>query len=187
VPENVLDLLTADHREVEELVRQLLDEQDPERRRELADTVIGQLVRHSVAEETIVYPVMQARLENGSESVEHDKAEHKQLETVMREMEGAEAGGPEFYELVRRLQTVLADHVKDEEQDQFPLLRERLDDTVLTGMGAAVEALKKVAPTRPHPNAPQSALFHLTVGPGVGLVDRLRDALSSKTKAYTGP
>ena len=51
----------------------------------------------------------------------------------------------------------------------------------LEAMGTQVEALKKVAPTRPHPNAPNNALFHLTVGPGVGLVDRLRDALSTKT------
>jgi hypothetical protein len=45
-----------------------------------------------------------------------------------------------------------------------------------------VAALKKVAPTRPHPGAPNNALFHLSVGPGVGLVDRLRDAISTKTK-----
>jgi hemerythrin superfamily protein len=184
--QNVIDLLIEDHREVEALVRQLLTEEQAEPRRELADAVIGHLVRHAVAEETIVYPVIRTHLPDGEQAVEHDKEEHKRLETLMKEMEGAETGGPEFFDLVGRLQTVLSDHVQDEEQEQFPLLREKLSGELLTGMGAAVEALKLVAPTRPHPEAPQSALFHLTVGPGVGLVDRLRDALSSKTKTYTG-
>ena len=44
----------------------------------------------------------------------------------------------------------------------------------------AVEAAKKAAPTRPHPSAPHSALFHKTVGPGIGMVDRLRDKLTGR-------
>lgn len=186
MPQNVVDLLMADHREAEELLQQLMTEDSPEARRELADALIGHLVRHSVAEEAIVYPVMRSHLADGEQAVEHDKEEHRRLEVVMKEMEAGETGGPEFFELLGRLQSVLADHVKDEETQQLPVLRAELDEDVLKGMGGAVEALKLVAPTRPHPEAPKSPLFHLTVGAGVGLVDRLRDALSSKTAAYTG-
>jgi hemerythrin superfamily protein len=180
--ENVIDLLTTDHHEVQELVDELLRTSEPEKRRELADTIIGELVRHSVAEETIVYPSMLAHLANGAEAVEHDTQEHKQLETIMKEMEDCKVGEPEFLELVGRLQDVLADHVSDEEQEQFPQLRASVPAEQLEAMGGQVAALKKVAPTRPHPGAPNNALFHLSVGPGVGLVDRLRDAISTKTK-----
>jgi hemerythrin superfamily protein len=180
--ENVIDLLTTDHQEVRGLVDQLLMTSEPEKRRELADTIIGQLVRHSVAEETIVYPAMLAHLANGKEAVEHDTQEHKELEAVMKEMEDCQVGEPGFLDLVRRLKGVLDDHVADEEQEQFPELRASVPADQLEAMGTQVVALKKVAPTRPHPNAPNNALFHLTVGPGVGLVDRLRDALSTKTK-----
>ncbi|MCU1564171.1 MAG: cation-binding protein, partial [Arthrobacter sp.] len=34
--------------------------------------------------------------------------------------------------------------------------------------------------TRPHPHAPHSELFHKTVGPGVGMIDRLRDKLTGR-------
>lgn len=180
--ENVIDLLTADHHEVSALVDELLSTSEPERRRELADTIIGQLVRHSVAEETIVYPAMLAHLADGAQAVEHDTKEHKQLETIMKEMEDCKVGEPEFEPLVGRLKAVLADHVADEEQDQFPQLRASVPADQLEAMAVQVEALKKVAPTRPHPSAPNNALFHLSVGPGVGLVDRLRDAISTKTK-----
>ena len=50
----------------------------------------------------------------------------------------------------------------------------------LVTMGEKVQAAKKLAPTRPHPSAPHSALFHKTIGPGVGMIDRLRDALSGR-------
>lgn len=179
--ENVIDLLTTDHHEVMELVEQLLVAQDPEKRRELADTVIGQLVRHSVAEETVVYPVMRAELPEGEQAVDHDIEEHKRLETLMKQMEGCEVGDASFPQLVSELKEVLLEHVSDEETEQFPQLRTHVGEDQLRGMALAVAALKKVAPTRPHPMAPNSALFHLTVGPGVGLVDRLRDALSTKT------
>lgn len=39
---------------------------------------------------------------------------------------------------------------------------------------------KRVAPTRPHPNAPHLELFHKSVGPGIGMVDRLRDKLTGR-------
>jgi hemerythrin superfamily protein len=179
--QDVIELLIDDHQEVTALVDQLLSTAEPEQRRELADTIIGQLVRHSVAEETIVYPIMATHLPDGEQAVEHDTGEHKQLEAVMKEMEGCPVGDDAFMSLVRRLRSVLEDHVRDEEDEQFPQLREHVPLDELEAMGGAVEVLKKVAPTRPHPEAPNNMLFHLTVGPGVGLVDRLRDALSTKT------
>src|SRR4051794_36622286 len=111
MPENVIDLLTTDHREVTDLVDELLATDDVEKRREIADTVIGELVRHSVAEETVVYPMMAAHLPNGAEAVEHDTEEHKQLETLMKRMADAKVGEPGFVDLVKELKEVLADHV----------------------------------------------------------------------------
>jgi hypothetical protein len=81
---------------------------------------------------------------------------------------------------VGRLQAVLRDHVTDEERDQFPQLRATLSREQLVEIGGKVAAAKKAAPTRPHPNAPHSELFHKTLGPGVGLVDRLRDKLTGR-------
>jgi hypothetical protein len=51
----------------------------------------------------------------------------------------------------------------------------------LVEMAGKVEKAKKVAPTRPHPAAPHSELFHKIVGPGVGMVDRLRDKLTGRS------
>jgi hypothetical protein len=50
----------------------------------------------------------------------------------------------------------------------------------LVKMGQQVEAVKKIAPTRPHPSAPDQPPGNLMIGPVVGLFDRLRDAVSHR-------
>jgi hemerythrin-like domain-containing protein len=179
---DVVDLLTEDHHEVLDLLQQIKASTGAEERRDLADTVISELVRHSVAEEMYVYPAMRRHLPNGEEAVEHDIKEHKEIESTLKKLEGADADGAEFTELLVRLETVLRDHVQDEEAEQFPLLRAHVPHADLVEIGEKVETAKKMAPTRPHPLAPNNALFHKLVGPGVGLVDRLRDSLTGRNK-----
>ncbi|WP_214369349.1 hemerythrin domain-containing protein [Pseudonocardia sp. H11422] len=178
---DVVDVLTADHREVQELLQQLQATDDAEQRRDMADTAIGELVRHSVAEEMYVYPVMREHLPNGEEAVQHDVEEHKELERTMRGLEGVDASEPRFVELVRELEDELRHHVQNEETEQFPMLRARVPRDTLVELREKVETAKKIAPTRPHPAAPNSEVFHKLVGPGVGLVDRLRDKLSGRS------
>ena len=176
--QDVVDVLSSDHREFLELIGQIYATTDGEQRRDLADTLIAELVRHAVAEEMFVYPAMRKHLPNGDEAVAHDTQEHKDLERTMKDLEGVEATDARFEELVRHLETVLRDHVEDEEREQFPQLRARIPADELVTMAGKVEAAKKVAPTRPHPLAPNNQVFHKLVGPGVGLVDRLRDKLT---------
>src|SRR5919107_5167341 len=178
--QDVVDVLTSDHREVTDLLGQIATTSDAERRRDLADTVISELVRHSVAEEMFVYPAIRKHLPDGEQAVEHDKHEHKELERTMKELEGVDATDARFDELIGQLSRILADHVQDEESEQFPQLRARIPREQLVTMAGKVQAAKQVAPTRPHPNAPNNALFHLTAGPGVGLVGRFRDKLSGR-------
>jgi hypothetical protein len=78
------------------------------------------------------------------------------------------------------LQQVLADHVKSEETEQFPQLRTHIPAEKLVELKDKVQTAKKLAPTRPHPAAPNNELFHKVVGPGVGFVDRLRDKLTGR-------
>ena len=180
---DVIDILTTDHREVTALLAEISTTTDSELQRDLADIVITELVRHSVAEEMHVYPAMKEHLPDGKAAVEHDTEEHKEIERTLKELEGLDASEPRFMELINHLTTVLDDHVQDEENDQFPQLRTSVPQEKLVELGAKVEAAKKLAPTRPHPNAPNAAPFHKLVGPGVGLVDRLRDKLSGRTTA----
>ncbi|MBG0562645.1 hemerythrin domain-containing protein [Actinoplanes sp. NEAU-A11] len=181
-PQNgdVIDVLVADHRDVTALIANIRSVTDPMIRRDLTDTAISELVRHAVAEEMYVYPVMKKYLPEGEKAVEHDIEEHKELEETMKRLEGLDVETSEFVQALNRLEDLLADHVQDEESEQFPELRRRVPAEELTELAGKVESAKKLAPTRPHPGAPNSELFHKLVGPGVGLVDRLRDKLTGR-------
>ncbi len=177
---DVIDILTSDHRDVTALIGEIWTIKDSMIRRDLTDTAISELVRHAVAEEMYVYPAMRKHLPDGEKAVEHDIEEHKELERAMKQLEAADVSGAEFDEALRKLETVLADHIRDEEAEQFPELRRAVPQEELVELAGKVETAKKLAPTRPHPGAPNSELFHKVVGPGVGMVDRLRDKLTGR-------
>jgi iron-sulfur cluster repair protein YtfE (RIC family) len=177
---DVIDILTADHREMVELLGRIKGTPDPTERRNLADTLIAEVMRHAVAEEMFVYPAVQEYVPNGAEQVDHDKEEHQEIVEVMKEIEGVDAADPEFIARVQQLEEQLRHHAQDEESEQFPQLRAHISGEQLVKIGEKVQNAKKLAPTRPHPSAPHSELFHKTVGPGVGMIDRLRDALTGR-------
>lgn len=181
--QDVLDLLMSEHRSAESLLDQIAQTEQQPNARDIADQVISMLVKHSVAEEMYVYPLMTEYLDDGQGQVEHDKGEHQELEELLKTLEGVEPQDPQFPATVARVQEVLADHISDEEDEQFPRLRELVPADRLVELRGKVELAERVAPTRPHPEAPHSEMFHKIVGPGVGMVDRLRDALSGRMTA----
>jgi hypothetical protein len=99
----------------------------------------------------------------------------------MKQLEGTDAEDAQFTQVVAQIREVLADHINDEENEQFPKLRTHIPVQTLVDLKGKVETAKKLAPTRPHPAAPNAELFHKLVGPGVGLVDRLRDKLTGRS------
>jgi hypothetical protein len=72
-------------------------------------------------------------------------------------------------ELVARLQELVDQHATTAENSQFPALRAAVPAEQLVELREKVDAAKKLAPTRPHPNAPNAELFHGSTswsGPG---------------------
>ncbi|MBZ5487838.1 hemerythrin domain-containing protein [Halomonas aquamarina] len=177
---DVIAILTADHREMLELLTQVENNPDARQRRDLVDTAIAEVMRHAVAEEMYVYPAMEQHIENGKQEVEHDKKEHDELVKVMKKLEDVDPLRPEFMALAKEMEKQLRHHIDDEESEQFPKLRASIPGDELIDLGDKVTNAKKLAPTRPHPSAPHSELFHKSVGPGVGMIDRLLDKLQGR-------
>jgi len=99
---DVVDVLTADHRDVTALIGEIWSVRDPMIRRDLTDTAISELVRHAVAEEMYVYPAMRKYLPDGEQAVKHDVEEHKELERAMKELEALDVSSVNFDETLRR-------------------------------------------------------------------------------------
>lgn len=178
---DVIQVLTTDHREVEAMFGQLeaLPVADP-KRRDIAADLIKELVRHSVAEETYVYPAVRDKLPGGDAIADKETAEHAEAERTMKDLEGLEPGDPRFDQLLGKLMAEIREHVADEEANLFPQLRAASTQAELDELAKKVNTIKQVAPTRPHPSAPDSPISHKLLGPATGMVDRVRDLFSGR-------
>jgi hemerythrin-like domain-containing protein len=180
---DVIAELTTDHGEVEEMFGQIeaLPSGDPQRK-QYADKVTIELVRHSVAEEAYLYPAVREHIQDGDEIADRELEDHAEAERTMKALEGCEAGHPDFDLLITQLMTEIRSHIQDEENNLFPRLRASCSADVLNRLGEKVRTAKKTAPTRPHPAAPDTPPANKLLAPGMGLVDRMRDALTGRGK-----
>jgi hemerythrin superfamily protein len=179
--ENLISVITEDHREVEAVFQELESgEGTPEHRRDLADHVIAELVRHSVAEEEYMYPAAREALEGGDELADHELEEHAEAEKLMKQLDGLDPTDPRFDELLGTLMAEIRHHIEEEESDLLPKLEAACSEEQLRDLGEKVVRAKAMAPTHPHPSAPDKPPANKLLAPGTALVDRMRDALTGR-------
>jgi hemerythrin superfamily protein len=183
---DVIEVLEQDHREVEQMFAELeslrgaATEEAKARRKALAERVTIELVRHSVAEEVLVYPEVEKKV--SAEEAEHARKEHADAEKTMQTLEKLDADDPAFDDELATLMAEIRHHIEDEEDRMFADMRRVIDADELRRLGGRVEAFKKVAPTRPHPNVPNEPLPRLAAGPAASLLDRMRDLATGRGK-----
>ena len=181
---DVIEVLEHDHREVEQMFAELESlrgastDAQKARRKELTDQVTIELVRHSVAEEVLVYPQVEEKV--SEEEAEHAREEHAQAEKTLKRLEKLDADDPAFDDELATLMGEIRHHIEDEEGEMFDHMRQTIEGDELRKLGERVEAFKKVAPTRPHPNVPNEAGARLAAGPAASLFDRMRDLATGR-------
>ncbi|GGK91850.1 hemerythrin [Streptomyces flaveus] len=180
---NVITELTTDHREVEEIFGRIEALPPGDKNRKVyADQATMELVRHSVAEEEYLYPAVRQYLPNGDTVADKEIDDHSKAEQIMKDLESCEAGDAEFDRLIGMLMSEVRSHIADEEENLFPMLRTTASAGALDELGDKVRQAKKLAPTRPHPSAPDKPPANKLLAPGAGLVDRVRDTLTGRGK-----
>lgn len=177
---DLVDKVIADHREVEAVFRELEQNDAAPNRHELVEHAIAELVRHAVAEEEYLYPLVRHILPDGDTLANEKLKEHSDAEWVMKRIEGSYGDDQKFEELVVKLIEGVRRHIEAEERDVLPKLRDSCDAAELRRLGEKFEHSKRTAPTRPHPSAPNRPPFNKILAPGEGLIDRLRDALTGR-------
>jgi hemerythrin superfamily protein len=122
---DVVDMIMADHREVERLFDLL--ENEPDQRVRNLPVLSALLIAHSRAEEAEVYPV--AKDEAGaSEEVAHSQEEHVEAEQILERLKVADPNGAEFGRVLAELVDAVSHHVEEEESSVLPAMRSGLDD-----------------------------------------------------------
>lgn len=178
---DLITALTMDHRAVEGVFDELQQRDGgPQRRRDLADHMTAELMRHTVAAEQFLYPATRRSVPDGDRIVDRVIHENGRVEQLLDELSGVKANSARFDELVDSVVEQTRHHVEDEENNLFPGLRSALSANELSGLGEKIERTKQIAPTRPHPSTSKQPPANLVVASGAGLVDKIRDGLTGR-------
>jgi hemerythrin superfamily protein len=174
---NVIDLLSKDHAEVDELFRRVNLSEKPETIEDLTRQIVHELSVHAAVEEQFVYPLIRAKVDDGSELADEAIDEHQEAKRLLADLEKQEAGSAEHSKTMDELIAAIRHHVEEEEGEVFPKLRANVDEATLDKLGTVVEEAKKLVPTHPHPLVPGTATAQLVAGPWAAVVDKVRDAV----------
>ena len=111
---DIVDLITADHRLLEDLMRAMRDTQAD---REAARTAFSRLlVAHSEAEEQVVYPRLKSKRVIDGEEQEHGDAEHAATnEALLHLLRAKGTDTQKFEDAIEAVAEVLNHHIGEEE------------------------------------------------------------------------
>ena len=177
---NALMLLKTDHKNVESLFSQFenLGERgkNTRQKKQLVSKMIRELSIHATIEEQIFYPAVRHGIKQADSLILEALEEHHHVKWSLSELDGMNAEDERFDAKVHVLIEMVRSHVKEEENELFPMVRQKMDRALLDDMGTLLEKAKRVAPTRPHPRAPDSPPANIVAGMGAGMLDKARDA-----------
>jgi hypothetical protein len=83
---------------------------ESEQRRELADTLITDMVKHALTEELYAYPLMRKVLPQGDAAINADLREHLEIDGLLRDLEHAHDNQPDYEKIVRKIFSAFSKH-----------------------------------------------------------------------------
>jgi len=171
----VSDVIKEDHRELKEYYNQIINSSDHDVQTRYQNLFVWELARHAVAEEIVVYPVMEKSMPNGKAVAQKDREEHVKVKEQLHKFQGLKAADPEFLPVLKHLFGDLEQHIKEEEEDDLPKLEEAITAGDSASLAEEFERTKKLVPTRSHPSAPDKPPFETVVALMSAPIDKVMD------------
>lgn len=140
---NALELLKKDHKTVKELFKKAEGNNNEKQQKQLFEQIKTELETHTHIEETVFYPAVE-QIEELKDMVLESLEEHKQVKTLLREMENLSDDSEKFEPKLKVLMENVEHHaVEEEEGKMFPTLRKLMSNEELEQLGQQLEAAKK--------------------------------------------
>ena len=112
--------------------------------------------RYAAIEEQLFYPAVRATVPDADDLGIEGLEEHHVVKWVLSELDGMSPEDERFGAKVTVLVNNVRHHVDVEEGELFPMVRDELGRKALSDLGEAMAAARKIAPTHPHPRAPDT-------------------------------
>jgi hemerythrin superfamily protein len=174
---SILNRQRRDHIELDRLLHQL-DGSEGDQQRDSLRRINRLVFPHAFAEESVLWPELR-RLPGGEELTLQVEREHQEVNELVTSLDTEELDAEGRERSIARLITVLREDVRDEEDVLLPRLQDALDVRRLRLLGLMWEAVRRTAPTRPHPAVSRRPPGNALAGLPLTVLDRSRDALDA--------
>jgi len=169
-----------DHNIIEANIEQLLTMDstlgpNKDAKQRLLNDTIALISQHDVAEEVVIYRSVR----------KFDKAKSKAAKTQIKDLEkllydldndyGTSVENPNFNSRLKTFETAFVDHVAFVETGLIPIIETHHSPEDLEKLNNWYDRVKKLAPSRPHPDGPHSTAGQIAAGPALSFVDMMRD------------
>ncbi|RGC69476.1 hypothetical protein C5N14_09385 [Micromonospora sp. MW-13] len=168
---SLVDIVDQEHRQLLDLADRVGDPDSAPG--DLVQVLTAAVSRHLSAEEQYLFPAVRAALPQAGEQVDRELAAAGALLTALKALTGsADPALADVAERVRRHAARVTELVTP--------LREVATDAELIRLGNRWEIAEEAAPSRPHPGTPATPPWNRIVEPAMGLVDKVRDAVTRR-------
>lgn len=183
-PLSILTRQKRDHVRLEHLLRALADSVPGMEEQRILHAVARLVFPHAFAEESVLWPEARRVLPDGEALTLEVEQEHQEVNELWVRLESLPPGATERSETIARLATVLRDDVRDEEDELLPRLQQAVDVRRLRQLGVMWEAVRRTAPTRPHPVVSRRPPGNVVAALPLSVLDRGRDVLEAGGRRF---
>ncbi|KAI8368495.1 hypothetical protein BD560DRAFT_331038 [Blakeslea trispora] len=176
----ITDLIINDHDEARNLYEDYKKTTDMKQKKKIRNQLVKVLVLHDECEQVTAYPFLRDKVPGEAANHEYQRSldEHQELRSLLYEIRYADMENDSDFD--SKLQAAMDSafkHIDTEEQNVLPMIKEHVDQKQLVEAGDSYMKHKKLATTRPHPNAPKEGFAAQAANIMMGPFDKLRDAL----------
>lgn len=139
---NALETLKEDHRKVSQLFEQVKATESERQHQKLFAQIKTELETHTYIEETVLYPALE-KYEELKDLVLEAYEEHKQVKTLIREIERLSEGSEKFDAKLKVMSENVEHHVEEEENEMFPQVEQLMTEEELDSLGQQLEDARK--------------------------------------------
>lgn len=186
---DAIELLREDHQEMLAMLERLeaapkkRDGASPEvlrARKHLVIQVVMAQSRHEAVEEEYFWPLVRKAVPDGERLAGRGVDQEAAAKYLLDALEKTGANQPDYDAMVERLVHDGREHIRYEQDEVWPAVRETISSDRLIEVGRRMAAAKARAPTRPHPDTPPAPMVLKTLGKVVALADRARDVITRR-------
>jgi hypothetical protein len=177
--QSILDGLRSDHRAISALLADPAATGESHEAGAIREQLVMTMVRHFVAEEQYLYPLMREHVDGGSEQVDAQFTRDRNCEQHLKRLEAHGITAAGIGEVWTEVGWLFTEHV--EAQDPvFTELDRTVDAETLAELGEGVRGAEQLAPTRPRSHPTEDPAANKITSLVEGFVDRVRDAYSHR-------